>query len=108
MCTKFWIALILSVLVLGSAGPTAGQVNTNDVPAIQHTISTASDNSQIADTSSQTVKAAAPTTSLQEQTGPTMQNAAPVVPQAAQINNALVQATSLATRLVQAAPPASS
>ena len=112
MCARPLAALVVAVLLTGSAGLIAGQVNTANVPAIQNTIDKASDNSQIADTSSQTVKtgaAVAPAaTSLQQQAAPLGQNAAPAVPQAAQINNALLQASKIATQLLQAAPPVSS
>ena len=112
MCARSLAALIVAVLLTGSTELTAGQVNTANVQAIQHTLNSASDNSQIADTSSQTIKqsAAVPpaATSLQQQAAPASQNADPAVPQAAQINNALVQASKLATQLLQAAPPVSS
>ena len=105
-------ALIVAVLLTGSTGLTAGQVNTANVAAIQHTLNTASDNTQIADTSSQTIKqgaAVAPAApSLQQQAAPLSQNAGSIVPQDAQINNALAQASKVATQLLQAAPPASS
>ena len=112
MCARSLAALVVAVLLTGSTELTAGQVNTANVQAIQHTLSSASDNSQIADTSSQTIKqgAAVPpaATSLQQQAAPLSQNAAPAVPQATQINNALVQASKVATQLLQAAPPVSS
>lgn len=112
MCVRSLTALVVVALLTGSTGLAAGQVNSANVPAIQHTLNTASDNSQIADTSSQTVKqgaAVAPAApSLQQQAAPLSQNAGPVVPQAAQINNALLQASKIATQLLQAAPPASS
>lgn len=105
-------ALVLVVYLFGSTGLTAVGAAGNDVAAIQHTLSSASDNAQIADTNSQTTNsgaAAAPAeTSLQQQPVPASQSTVPANPQAAQINNALLQTTNLATQIVQAAPPASS
>ncbi len=111
MRQKDFVALSIAVLLFGSTELAAGQVNTN-IPAIQHTLSSASDNPQIADTSAQTSNsdaAVAPAkASLQQQTASVVQNAPPAVTQVDQINNALVQATNLATQIVQAVPPISS
>jgi hypothetical protein len=112
MRLEAFTALLLAVSLFGSTGLAAGQVSANNVPAIQHTLSSASDNPQIADTSAQTSNsnaAVAPAkASLQQQSAPGAQNAAPAITQADQMNNALVQATNLATQIVQAAPPVSS
>ena len=105
-------ALVLTLCLIRSTGLAAGQVNGNNIAAIQHTLATATDNPKVADTTAQTTKsgtAAAPATAaLQQQAVPSAQNVAQGIPQAAQINNALTQATSLATQIIQAAPPASS
>jgi hypothetical protein len=100
--------LALCVLAICHAG-LADDAHTSNA-AIQQTLQQASNNPQVANTNARTTSAAvAPVASVAAATNPassgTAQGALPTSLQAADVNKGLLQATQLATQVVQNAPP---
>ncbi|KAK9901298.1 hypothetical protein WJX75_004635 [Coccomyxa subellipsoidea] len=101
-------AVLTAICLLGfSCSRLADAQNSN--AAIAQTLQSASNNPQIAGTSAKTGAAAAPLVSraaASNQPAATAQSVQPTSLQASDVNNALLQATNIATQVLQNAPPA--
>ncbi len=99
-------AVLVAICILGISGRSLADTSN---AAIAQTLQGASNNPQIAGTSAKTGTATAPsasTAAVFSQSSAAAQPAQPTSLQASDVNNALLQATNLATQVLQSAPPA--
>lgn len=101
-------AVLIAICLLGFSCSRLADAQSSNA-AIAQTLQSASNNPQIAGTSAKTGAAAAPLvsrTAASNQPAATAQSVQPTSLQASDVNNALLQATNIATQVLQNAPPA--